>query len=175
VQPSLPRASATVSGQRPARWIACLLEVVSARRARRSPFGPTGPRTLGQETPLLGLEASQPFPPMRVIKVRSAVATEARPCSRAEVRCWAGAGPGGRLTPKGSEVTVRSTFPPSGGLCWASWRQSEKGGGEVYAESRSRGARGPATDQLGKGEIPGTHGGKTRDGRKSMRKVRTER
>ena len=66
-------------------------------------------------------------------------------------------------------------FPPSGGLCWASGSQSEKGGGEVYAESRSRGARGAATDQLAKGEIPGTHDGETRDGRKSMRKVRTDR
>jgi hypothetical protein len=50
-------------------------------------------------------------------------------------------------------------------------------GEEQHLQSLIRGgARGPATDQIGKGEMPGTHGGKTRGGRKSMRKkVRTER
>ena len=59
------------------------------------------------------------------------------------------------LTRKGPEVTVRSTSPSSGGLCWASWRQSETGGGAVYAEPRSRWSTRPGDGSDTQGEIPG--------------------
>ena len=46
-------------------------------------------------------------------------------------------------------------FPLFGGLCWASWRQSETGGGAVHAEPRSRWSTRPGDGSDTQGEIPG--------------------
>ncbi len=113
--------------------------------SRPHPRSGTSPRPPG----------SQPFPLVRVIKVRRAAPREAPPCSRARRSDAGRGGPGRCLTRKGPEVTVRSTSPSLGGLCWASWRQSETGEERWYAEPRSRWSTRPGDGSDAQGEIPG--------------------
>jgi hypothetical protein len=135
--PSLRRAfcdhdrAATLAGS-PVCWKS------SQQGERVVPHLDRQPRHPRSGTPLLGLEASQSFPPMRVIQVRSA-ATEAETCSRGgRVQCWAGSA-WRVIDSENAGGYSPLDFPPFGRFVLGFLETERERGGEVYAESRSRG------------------------------------
>ena len=145
-------------------------------------FGPTGPRslrsspeggrlvsspTLGRGTSLHGIQASQPFPLVRVIKVRRQrlgrlLVLTARGSGRSEAGQVFDSQRGGGYSPLGS---------PSPAVCAGlSWGQSDTGGGVVYVKPRSRWSTRPGDGSDTQGEIAGRPGGATRAGTMSIGK-----
>ena len=66
-------------------------------------------------------------------------------------------------------------FPPSAGLCWASWRRRQTGEEPVCGASFELGARNLATDQDAQSEVPGNAWTCNQSWADIDRKVRTER
>lgn len=145
-------------------WSAIVTGSGPFRLIRR--FGPTGPllevspegerlvsslNSVGST--LYGLQSSQPFPLVHVSRVRRQRPGRLPACSRRGGGIWA----------RGAQKMFDSQrtggyspldFPLLGGLCWASWRQSEQGGA-VYVEPRSKWSTRPGDGSDTHGEIPG--------------------
>ena len=102
------------------------------------------------------------FPLARVIDVRRATPRETH-SAQGEGGSGRG-GPGKGLTHKGPEVYSPLDFPLFGGLCWASWRQSETWE-ERRTKTLARGeARGPARDEIRRVKFREPPGAATRAG-----------
>ena len=124
-------------------------------------------------TSLHGLQASQPFPLVPVIKVRRAAPRELLRAHGEEE----GSGRGGAQKVFDSQRAGGYSpldFPLFGGLRWASWRRSETGEEQCMQSLVRGGARGLATDQMGRDEIPGNAWRCNQSREDVDRKVRTE-
>ena len=164
--------SAIVTGSGPSGGFAGSGDRTSRLGGRGSPGGRAHglrPSPSVGGTSLHRLQASQPFPLVRVIKVRRAAPREAPPCSRRGGGIWAW---WARKVFDSQRAGGYSPldFPLFGGLCWASWRRSETGEERCMQSLVRGGARGPATDRIRRVKFRETPGAETRAGRMSIGK-----